>query len=156
MPDDQRPESDPWQPKPEQEGGQGWQQQPPVPPSGGSPEQGWQQPQAQQPPPYEGYGSGQQYGQPGQAQYGQPAGPPPNYLVWAILSTIFCCLPLGVASIVFAARVNDKYHQGDVAGAQEASRKAKKFAIASAVVGLVLVALYLVVMVAVGRNGASS
>ena len=31
------------------------------------------------------------------------AQPPPNYLVWAILSTLFCCLPLGIASIVFLA-----------------------------------------------------
>jgi len=87
---------------------------------------------------------GQQYGQ----QYGQPGGsPPPNYLVWAILSTLLCCLPLGIASIVFSAQVNSKYAAGDVAGAQESSAKAKKFAIWSAVVGLVLAAIYLVVVV---------
>ena len=81
--------------------------------------------------------------------YGQPAGsPPPNYLVWAILTTLFCCLPLGVVSIVFAAQVNGKCAAGDVAGAQESSRKAKKFAIWSAVVGLVVGVLYLLVIVA--------
>ena len=75
-----------------------------------------------------------QYGQPQYGQpYGQPAGAPPqNYLVWAILSTLFCCLPLGIASIVFAAQVNGKYQAGDHAGAQESSEKAKKFAIWSA------------------------
>ena len=97
------------------------------------------------------YGSPQygapQYGSP----YGQPAGsPPPNYLVWAILATIFCCLPLGIASIVFAAQVNGKYAAGDVAGAQESSRKAKQFAIWSAVVGVVLGALYAIAVVAAG------
>ena len=31
----------------------------------------------------------------------QPVGPPPdNNLVWAILVTVFCCLPLGIVSIV--------------------------------------------------------
>ena len=48
--------------------------------------------------------------------YNQPmAGstPPPNYLVWAILSTVLCCLPLGVASIVYAAQVNSKWYAGD-------------------------------------------
>jgi hypothetical protein len=27
----------------------------------------------------------------------------PNHLVWAILATLFCCLPLGIVSIVYAA-----------------------------------------------------
>ena len=48
----------------------------------------------------------------------------PNHLVWAILSTLFCCLPLGIVSIVFAAQVDGKRAAGDLAGAQEASRKA--------------------------------
>jgi hypothetical protein len=91
-----------------------------------------------------------QYGQP---QYGQPPGsPPPNYLVPAILATVFCCLPLGIASIVFAAQVNGKYAAGDIAGAQESSRKAKTFAIWSAVVGLVLGALYAVLVIALGAG----
>ena len=99
---------------------------------------------------------GQQAGQPqyGQPQYGQPPGsPPPNYLVPAILSTVFCCLPLGIASIVFAAQVNSKYSAGDLTGAQESSRKAKQFAIWSAVAGVVVVVLYLVfVLLAVGAG----
>ena len=32
----------------------------------------------------------------------------PNYLVQAILTTIFCCLPFGIVAIVFAAQVNGK------------------------------------------------
>jgi hypothetical protein len=78
--------------------------------------------------------------------------PPPNYLVWAILSTILCCLPLGIASIVFAAQVNGKYQSGDIAGAQESSRKAKQFAIWSAVAGLVVAVLYIVLIVAVSAG----
>jgi len=100
-----------------------------------------------------------QYGQPqfGQPQYGQLAGsPPPNYLVWAILSTLLCCLPLGIASIVFAAQVNGKYAAGDVAGAQQSSAKAKKFAIWSAVVGLVLGVLYIILFVVLASNSDTS
>ncbi|SDP44865.1 Interferon-induced transmembrane protein [Pedococcus dokdonensis] len=81
--------------------------------------------------------------------YNQPTAggtPPPNYLVWAILSTIFCCLPLGIASIVFAAQVNGKYASGDVAGAQDSSAKAKRFAIIAAVVGVVVNAIYFAVV----------
>ena len=36
----------------------------------------------------------------------------PNYLVQAILVTIFCCLPLGIVSIVYAAQVNGKAAAG--------------------------------------------
>jgi hypothetical protein len=50
-----------------------------------------------------------------------------NYLIPAILSTIFCCLPLGVVSIIFATQVNSKVAAGDMAGAAEASKKAKMF-----------------------------
>ena len=52
----------------------------------------------------------------------------PNYLVQAILVTIFCCLPFGIVSIVYAAQVNGKVVAGDIAGAREASQKAKTWA----------------------------
>ena len=81
--------------------------------------------------------------------------PPPNHLVWAILSTLFCCLPLGIVSIVYAAQVNGKYASGDIAGAQESSRKAKQFAIWSAVVGVIVVVIYLLVIVAAASGSTS-
>jgi type IV pilus assembly protein PilA len=49
----------------------------------------------------------------------------PNYLVYAILTTIFCCLPTGIVAIVFSAQVNGKLQAGDLAGAQKASKNAK-------------------------------
>jgi uncharacterized membrane protein len=76
--------------------------------------------------------------------------PPNNNLVWAILSTIFCCLPLGVASIVFAAQVDGKWAAGDYAGAHESARKAKQFAIWSAVALAVLIVLYILFFVILG------
>ena len=48
-----------------------------------------------------------------------------NYLVQAILVTIFCCLPFGIVAIVFSAQVNGKLQAGDINGAMESSRKAK-------------------------------
>src|SRR3990172_6476576 len=44
----------------------------------------------------------------------------PNYLVHAILCTLFCCLPLGIVAIVYAAQVNSKAAAGDIARAEEA------------------------------------
>jgi ABC-type multidrug transport system permease subunit len=86
------------------------------------------------------------------AGYGYPQGPPPgpppdNYLVWAILSTVLCCLPLGIASIVFSSQVSSKWAMGDYAGAVDSSTKAKQFAMWSAiayVIVLVLIGLFYV------------
>ncbi len=89
------------------------------------------------PPGYGGPGYGQGYGGPGA---GSP--PPPNHLVWAILSTLFCCLPLGIVAIVFAAQVNSKWAAGDLNGAMESSKKARSFALWATVVGAVLAVLY--------------
>ncbi|MDM7831035.1 CD225/dispanin family protein [Cellulomonas edaphi] len=82
--------------------------------------------------------------------------PPPNYLVWAILSTVLCCLPLGIASIVYSSQVNTKFAQGDYAGAQASSQKAKNFAIWGAVIGLVLGVVWGVVVVVTGGMESSS
>ena len=79
--------------------------------------------------------------------------PPPNYLVWAILSTVLCCLPLGIASIVFSTQVNSKWAMGDTAGALEASRKAKQFAIWSAIAAAIVIVLYVVFIVVLGVAG---
>lgn len=78
----------------------------------------------------------------------------PNHLVWAILSTLFCCLPLGIVSIVFAAQVNGKLAAGDVQGAQEASDKAKKWAMWSAILGVSVAVLYLIFIFAMGGMAA--
>lgn len=71
-----------------------------------------------------------------------PAAAVPNYLVFAILATVFCCLPAGVPAIVYAAQVNGKLQMGDVAGAQIASNNAKLWCMISAGLGLGVVALY--------------
>ena len=61
----------------------------------------------------------------------------PNYLVQAILVTLFCCLPFGIVSIVYAAQVNTKLGAGDYAGALDASQKAKTWSLWSFGIGLV-------------------
>ncbi len=78
---------------------------------------------------------------------GQPVGSVPNYLVQAILVTLFCCLPLGIVAIVFAAQVNGKLTVGDFYGAQEASNKAKMWCWWAFGIGLVGMVLYLGLMV---------
>ena len=59
----------------------------------------------------------------------------PNYLVPAIIS-IFCCWPLAIAAIIFPTQVNSKVAAGDLAGAEDASKKAKLFSFIAIGIGL--------------------
>jgi hypothetical protein len=61
----------------------------------------------------------------------------PNYLVFAILTTVFCCIPTGIPAIIYAAQVNGKLAAGDYAGAQAASNNAKIWCWVSFGIGLV-------------------
>ena len=63
----------------------------------------------------------------------------PNYLVFAILTTVLCCLPAGIPAIVYAAQVNGRLLAGDVAGAQAASNNAKLWCWVSFGLGLVAI-----------------
>lgn len=67
---------------------------------------------------------------------------PDNNMVWAILCTLFCCLPLGVVSIVYAAKVDGLYRSGDYAGAQAAADDAKKYAQYGAICGIIAGVIY--------------
>lgn len=80
----------------------------------------------------------------------------PNNLVWAILTTLFCCLPLGIVSIVYASKVDGLRAAGDLTGAWAASRKAKSWAIWSAMVGPVLILLWLMFFGGLAMLGAIS
>ncbi len=64
-------------------------------------------------------------GAPGFGGVNLPPAKPNNNLVPAILVTLFCCLPFGIASIVFAAQVDSKYAAGDYAGADASLAKSK-------------------------------
>ena len=83
----------------------------------------------------------QQYQQPYQQQQ-QPMLPPDNYLAWAIIVTILCCLPFGIVAIIKAASVNTLWNAGNYEQAYEASAAAKKWVIISAIVGVVSSLIY--------------
>jgi uncharacterized membrane protein YvbJ len=71
-----------------------------------------------------------------------------NYLVQAILVTIFCCLPFGIPAIVFAAQVNGKAAAGDYKGAIDSSKQAKMWCWIAFGVGLAISIIYLLVIIA--------
>lgn len=77
---------------------------------------------------------------------GSFGGPPDSNLVWAILVTVFCCLPLGIVSIVKSTQVSGLWAAGRPAEAQQAADDAKKFAIWGAVAGAVAIVIYLILV----------
>jgi|SRR5579864_4627540 len=82
-----------------------------------------------------------------------PGGTVQNYLVFAILATVFCCLPAGIPAIIYAAQVNSKLQAGDLAGAQAASNNAKMWCLISLGLGLGSIVLYGILIMVGILNG---
>jgi hypothetical protein len=76
----------------------------------------------------------------------------PNYLVQAILVTLFCCLPFGIVAIVYAAQVNSRLQAGDTSGARHASGNARMWCWISFGLGLAFGLFYMVAVVLAGMN----
>jgi hypothetical protein len=88
-------------------------------------------------------------GQPPQPYTGEPI---PNYLWQSIVCTVLgllCCLslPFGVVAIVFSTQVNSKLAYGDIAGALDASKKAKIFCWVSIGIFGVIGLLYMIFII---------
>lgn len=104
----------------------------------------------------QGYGP-QGYGQP-QAGYGYGNRPPkPDSWMWlAICSTLLCCLPLGIVSIIYASQVDSSYNRGDYQGAKQNADKAKTWGWVAVGAGLLAGIFYLIYFFIIVAAGASS
>lgn len=109
---------------------------PPTPPTATPP--GYPPPYAQTYPPV--------YGPP--AYYpptSYPAVPHiPSYMGWAIATLILCFWPTGIVAVVYASKVGNRLAMGDIAGAQEASRKAKMWCWITFAIGVLAVVVAIV------------
>ena len=72
---------------------------------------------------------------------------PDNYLVWAILSTLFCCLPFGIVSIIKSLEVNSMYDTERYAEAKLASETAKKWAMWGAIIAGIGYGIYIILII---------
>ena len=111
------------------------------------PQQQEYQPQQPQYQPQQQYGP--QAGPAQQPNYGNAPAKPDSNLVWGILCTCLCCLPLGIVSIVYATKVDSLWLAGAYQEAIEAASKAKKWAIWGAVAGIVFCVLYILLYVVI-------
>lgn len=89
-----------------------------------------------------------------------PASPPPapaagpasprkieNHLIRSVIATVCCCVPFGVAGIIYAVKVDALLRQGDLAAAEDASKKAGLWSVLAIGVGLTLNVLIAVLTV---------
>lgn len=75
---------------------------------------------------------------------------PETNMVWAILCTLLCCLPLGIVAIVNASKVDGLYLAGNYEAAKQASDNAKKYSKYGAIIAVVGVILYFLFFAVVG------
>ncbi len=72
---------------------------------------------------------------------------PPTYLLFSILTTLFCCLPFGIVGIINSASVNGKFISGDIEGAEKASRNAKTWSIVALCCGVLSIVIYIICVI---------
>jgi len=86
------------------------------------------------------YASGANYDR--SANYDFASTPIEDYLLWNILATLFCCMPCGIAGIVFSSLCNSAKGRGDFQTAYRRAKTAKILFWVSFGLGLLGVVLY--------------
>lgn len=112
----------------------------------------------------QGYGQqNQNYNQQNQGYYqqnnfnGMPQKPVNwvPYLILSIISTLCCCLPFGVAGIVFSAKINSAMLAGNLEEAQNNAKMARIWIIVSFAIGLLTWLIYMVLIVTGAVSGSA-
>jgi hypothetical protein len=85
-----------------------------------------------------------------ESDYNSVGNPPENNLIWAILCTVLCCLPLGIVAIIKASKVKELWALGDHAGAEKAAADAKKYSIWGAIIAIALMIIYFIFIAIIG------
>ncbi|MDR2117584.1 MAG: CD225/dispanin family protein [Planctomycetaceae bacterium] len=93
---------------------------------------------------------------PQQQNFQQPYSPyntipaPADYLIWSILSLVFCCLPLGIAALIFSIQCKTAFAAGRYEEAIKHSRTAFQCNLIALIAGiLVLIIWFALAMIGV-------
>ncbi|XP_032083057.1 proline-rich transmembrane protein 1-like [Thamnophis elegans] len=80
----------------------------------------------------------------------------PDYLGYSIFTLLCCCLPLGIAALIFSIKTQGANHRGDIMSAKRYSRLALTLdhtalglGIAGIVLGIILIIIYSTVAVTI-------
>lgn len=90
-----------------------------------------------------------------QPPVGQYPPKPSNHLVWSILVTLFCCLPFGIAAIVYSSKVDSLWAAGQYEASAAAADKAKSWIIWSVVAAVIGAILYTMIVLGILTGGSN-
>ena len=71
----------------------------------------------------------------------------PDYLIWSILMTLFCCQPLGIAAIVFSALANGEKSTGNYQKAMGHAKNAKTCLMIGVIGGALIILFFIGIMI---------
>ena len=94
-----------------------------------------------------GCGNAVNSGLPVNQNTGEPVRQIFTWLVPSILATLFCCIPLGIVSIVFACKANSALTYGNLDEAKANSDKARLFCLLSIGIGFVVSCIVIILQV---------
>jgi len=75
---------------------------------------------------------------------------PKDYFIESILAMGLCCVPIGIAALYQAIKVDQHYQRGDLAGAEAASAQARTYVVwtvAGGVLSALIVAVWFLILV---------
>lgn len=83
--------------------------------------------------------------------------PPKSWLIESILVTLFCCMPFGIAGIIFSSKVESHFYAGRIAEANRAAADAKKWTMIGFWLGIaitvIVIGFYAVIFIAAFSSG---
>ncbi|XP_067305543.1 proline-rich transmembrane protein 1-like [Pseudorasbora parva] len=72
------------------------------------------------------------------------ANPEPEYLCYSVFTTLCCCIPLGIAALVFSSSTRNANHSGQQVLAAKNSKTARTVNHLSVAIGIVVFALIII------------
>ncbi|CAJ1065478.1 transmembrane protein 91-like [Xyrichtys novacula] len=76
---------------------------------------------------------------------GRAAAVAPSYIGLSIFNLLCCCLPLGIAALIYSCKAQEANSLGQTSLAQDASRTAKILNIVGIVCGILLIIIFIAV-----------
>ncbi|XP_003225119.2 uncharacterized protein LOC100563944 [Anolis carolinensis] len=78
--------------------------------------------------------------------HGQPISEP-DYMAYSIFTILCCCLPLGIAALVYSVKTQEANRVGNSISAQKNSRMARNLAHSALGIGLTFLIVYIILFV---------